>query len=280
MFVPGQVYRRRDLQERYGGQAQGGISTPAKRPFIMLFTGDSGEPYGYQDGWTTEGVFLYTGEGQRGDMDFVRGNRAIRDHIQDGKDLHLFNYTERGHVCYVGQMVCTGYQERRGPDVEGSIRRVIVFELTPIEDFLLDKSHWQTEQATMEARGLWSTPIDELRRRATAAAARSATPDERRVNARARSEAVRVYVLRRANGVCEGCGSPAPFRTPEGRPYLEPHHIRRLSDGGPDDPDWVAGVCPNCHRRAHYGEDRLEFNRHLADIVVKREAARKAGSDD
>ena len=55
---------------------------------------------------------------------------------------------------------------------------------------------------------------------------------------RERSAAVREYVLARSTGVCEGCGTPAPFVTAQGAPYLEPHHTRRLSDGGPDHPAW------------------------------------------
>jgi 5-methylcytosine-specific restriction protein A len=65
MFVPGSTYNRRSLHAKYGGQAQGGICTPARHPFIMLFTGESGAAYGYHDGWTPDGVFQYTGEGQR-----------------------------------------------------------------------------------------------------------------------------------------------------------------------------------------------------------------------
>ena len=42
------------------------------------------------------GVFLYIGEGQKDDMLFVQGNKAIRDHAADGKDLHLFTYVNRG----------------------------------------------------------------------------------------------------------------------------------------------------------------------------------------
>jgi hypothetical protein len=38
-------------------------------------------------------------------------------------------------------------------------------------------------------------------------------------------------------------------------PNLEPHHIRRLADGGPDHPRWVAALCPTCHRRVHHGVD-------------------------
>ena len=131
MFEVGEVYRRRELHERYGGQEQGGISTPSKHPSIMLFWGDTGEQYGYKDGWVSPDRFLYTGEGQRGDMSMVRGNRAIRDHVSDGKALHLFKKASKGQVQYEGEMVCTGYREQPGPDHEARQRKTIVFELTP-----------------------------------------------------------------------------------------------------------------------------------------------------
>ena len=54
MFVLGSTYRRTDLHKSYGGQRQGGISTPSGRNFILLFTGEQGEQYGYWDGWTEE----------------------------------------------------------------------------------------------------------------------------------------------------------------------------------------------------------------------------------
>lgn len=43
----------------------------------------------------------------------------------------------------------------------------------------------------------------------------------------------------------------APFQRKDGTPYLEPHHIQRLADEGPDHPKWVGAVCPSCHREIH-----------------------------
>lgn len=266
MFVVGKTYKRRDLHKLCGGQRQGGISTPSRHSFIMLFSGEQGHQYGYRDRWTEEGLFLYTGEGQRGDMTFVRGNRAIRDHAADGKDLHLFKYDRPGYVQYVGQMVCAGFRERRGPDIEGTDRRIIVFELAPIS--LFDTGGLSYEGEDEET---WRESIDTLRERAIASSAIPRGPTEGTRLVQHRSNAVRVYVLRRANGVCEACGQDAPFVTNSGQPYLEPHHIRRLSDGGPDDPRWVIALCPNCHRRAHYGSDKNEFNQQLASIVASKE---------
>jgi 5-methylcytosine-specific restriction protein A len=60
--------------------------------------------------------------------------------------------------------------------------------------------------------------------------------------------------LFRANGNCEACGSPAPFtRAADGTPYLEVHHVQPLSTGGLDTLDNVVALCPNCHRKAHFG---------------------------
>jgi hypothetical protein len=136
MFIPDQEYKRSDLHQQFGGQRQGGISTPTDHNIILLFTGDSGEQYGYSDGWTPDGLFFYVGEGQQGDMNFIRGNAAIRDHIHQGKDLHLFTRTRKGYVRYVGQMICTGYHYADGPDGSGNIRRRIIFELAPFTEFL------------------------------------------------------------------------------------------------------------------------------------------------
>ena len=78
-FERGELYnRQRDIHEVFRGQERGGISTPTNVPFVFLFTGESGEQFGfgYRDRWRDDGSFGYTGEGQRGDMEFVRGNRA------------------------------------------------------------------------------------------------------------------------------------------------------------------------------------------------------------
>lgn len=70
-----------------------------------------------------------------------------------------------------------------------------------------------------------------------------------------RSPVVRQAVLARAGGVCECCGEPG-FRMESGAIFLETHHVVPLSEGGPDQEWNVVAVCPNDHRRAHYGNDR------------------------
>jgi 5-methylcytosine-specific restriction enzyme A len=261
MFEIGRIYNRREeLHARYGGQRQGGISTPSDYPLIFLFTGESGEQYGYRDGWDRNGVFLYTGEGQVGDMEFVRGNQAIRDHAKEGRDLHLFRSLGKGSgYRYLGRFVCITWEPRPGVDVNGDERRGIVFHLI---------QHEEGDETTFYSRPIATLP--ELRRRAYEAAsgAREVEAQEARRTYYERSEAVRQYVLERADGTCEACEKQAPFSRPDGSYYLEPHHTRRLSDGGPDHPRWVGAVCPNCHREMHYGLHGAQKNEHLQGNLV------------
>ena len=56
-----------------------------------------------------------------------------------------------------------------------------------------------------------------------------------------------------------------PIKGNQRRLYLEPHHIHRIADGGPDDPAHEIALCPNCHRRVHHGIDGAEYNQSLAE---------------
>lgn len=206
-------------------------------------------------------------------MQFVRGKAAIRDHNVEGKDLHLFSYVKKGIVRYIDQMVCVGSHYKDGPDANGNIRRMIVFELAPLQEFVETEN--SSEEILSVHNQIDTLPLSDLRAKALAASVGSRNPIERRQDYYYRSQAIKLYALKRANGICEGCRQPAPFITPLRKPYLEAHHIRRLSDGGPDDPRWVVAICPHCHRKAHYSEDATSFNKLLAQRAQEVEMAVK-----
>lgn len=121
----------------------------------------------------------------------------------------------------------------------------------------------------LDNAALQEANIDELRRVALLGAKPSVKAIPRMKWERARSMAIKLYVLCRSNGVCEGCHDVAPFDRPNGDPYLEPHHTHRLADDGPDHPAREIALCPNCHRRAHHSKESLAFNARL-----KREVSR------
>jgi 5-methylcytosine-specific restriction enzyme A len=73
-----------------------------------------------------------------------------------------------------------------------------------------------------------------------------------------RDARVRGQVLKRAKGVCEECNQTG-FIKPDGKPYLETHHVISLSEQGPDRPHNVIALCATDHRRAHYAENWKEL---------------------
>ena len=269
-FTVGQIYNRRaEIHGVYGGQQQGGMSTPSRFPVVLLFTDDAGHAHGCQDAFREDGVFCYTGEGQQGHMTMTGSNRALRDHAALGKTVHLFEASKsigKGRTRYVGQATYLGHHLEERPDTAGVARLAIIFELavesagpasaqSPVPE--------ETAEAVTAAQPLEGLSLAQLRQLAQQKATHDATPQQRVVLVRKRSQAIRVYVLKRANGTCEGCAQPAPFQTKAKLPYLEPHHTLRLADGGPDAPGHVIALCPNCHRRAHYADNSSEFNQEL-----------------
>jgi len=134
---PGDVVRRRSIHERYGGQRQGGISTPRSRREVFVFTDPAkGARYGYDqfEGLREDGSYTYTGEGQRGPQQFKRGNRALRDAATDGKIIRLFRSSGK-LATYVGSFT-TGtptYWKETIPDIDGNPREGLIFNLLPLD---------------------------------------------------------------------------------------------------------------------------------------------------
>ncbi len=135
-FEVGALYnRQKQIHGVFGGQQQGGISTPKEHPLVIAFTGEAGASHGYHDFWDDDEVFHYFGEGQVGDMKYVAGNRAIGEHVKDGKTLVVFQMMGKGRPYrYLGRFMCqSSYVQPGTPDREGQPRSAIVFRLRSLE---------------------------------------------------------------------------------------------------------------------------------------------------
>lgn len=87
-----------------------------------------------------------------------------------------------------------------------------------------------------------------------------------------RNSDVITAVLKRSNGKCELCGAAAPFyRASNNTPYLEVHHWKTLAEGGEDTIENAGALCPNCHKRAHFGKEQkfIKSNKALPVAMKK-----------
>ena len=131
-FIPNQQYKRSLIHDEYGGNRQGGISPSAKFPYIFVFSGKTGAQYGYKDRWDNEDIFTYTGEGQEGNMQFIKGNLAIKEHLNRGKRLFLFEIEGGGLVKFISEMEFYDADYFLTPDKNGNSRVGIQFFLKRI----------------------------------------------------------------------------------------------------------------------------------------------------
>lgn len=104
-FIPDQIIKRRDIHAQFGGNWQSGICPSSIFPYIFIFSGAQGKQHGYLDGWDNPNVFSYSGEGQTGDMQFTKGNLALRDHLKNNKRVFLFEYVSSGFVKFISELV-------------------------------------------------------------------------------------------------------------------------------------------------------------------------------
>lgn len=145
-FIPDHIYNRRgDIHAKYGGNWQSGICPSANFPYIFIFSGKSGKQHGYEDGWDNPSIFTYTGEGQVGDMQFTRGNLALKDHIKNGKRVFLFESETKGFVRFISELSFFDVDYFETNDTSGQTRIGIKFffarkgAYVPVQPTLFDQ---------------------------------------------------------------------------------------------------------------------------------------------
>lgn len=266
MFKIGRIYNRRtQIHDVLGGNRQSGIANCSAAPHVLLFSNKSGSSYGYEDGWREgDEIFIYTGEGQVGDMKWDRGNKAIRDHLANGKSLLLFEGTNtKGQVRFLGDFTCSEFMMRQLPDIEGNLRNAIQFLLSPTAISQAETAELKPEIQDLSLKELRDIAVSKSKS-SIASSTRTAT-----TKVRERSAYVKAYVLRRADGHCEYSKQPAPFNRKDGSPYLEVHHVEMLAEGGSDDIRYCVAISPQIHREIHHGEHGEEINEKLKKYLLE-----------
>ncbi|MBN3582140.1 HNH endonuclease [Algoriphagus aestuarii] len=127
MFIPGQIYKRSEIHDKYGGNRQSGICPSAQGPYIFIFSGSQGGQHGYKDQWMNDKVYSYTGEGQVGDMKFTKGNLSLMEHRNQGKEVFLFEYVQTGYVRFESELEFYDADFFETPDRNGDLRIGIKF---------------------------------------------------------------------------------------------------------------------------------------------------------
>ena len=169
------------------------------------------------------------------DLALINENDSIWNSYQNASELvkitRYWNFVREDFIKYKEKLTC--------------------FWKYPAHDIPSKNSFDEAYQ--MQFEELKAISKDELKRRLENF---SRKPDKIEVltHAYMRNPYVVIEVLNRSEGICELCKNAAPFiRKSDGTPYLEIHHLVPLSEGGEDTLENAIALCPNCHRKMHYG---------------------------
>ncbi len=280
MFTIGVEYPRRALLDFVGSkQNQSGIIWGSNRPECVIVTsgGKHGISSGYADKRNPDGTWDYVGQGSSGNQSKEKyANRIL---IDRDRNVLLFTTREQSSAEYrisgtrsklykfeglfdvLSHEIVVANSGKREGDA------LLLFKLVPADSIFTNATQdvqdvsepgKETDLSALK-KAIITTPI-------------GANVSLTLTQYRRRSSDVRRYALIRANGICEKCNKPAPFETLNKQPYLEVHHILKLADDGPDLPQNVAAICPNCHREAHFGAGHEAFNKSLSVTISQKES--------
>jgi 5-methylcytosine-specific restriction protein A len=266
----GDVLTNEDIQRRFLVGNMGGMRRSTKRGLLVLIS----DPFKglYQDRWDGE-ILHYTGMGPKGDQSLKYAqNRTLAESPKTKIPVHLLEALDPMKYTYAGEVEVVGapYQEEQ-LDETGQTRKVWMFPIRIKNGGTIPKLTEQQARVIEESHALIARHLSmkELQDRAEKAKKKPAVRMAQTATY-VRDAAVAEYTKRLAGGACDLCEKVAPFRNKRSEAYLECHHIIWLAQGGEDTIANTVALCPNCHRKMHV------LNRKMDKEKLKKRAAARA----
>lgn len=246
---PGTILDNDGLRDYFLCSPQGGMRRSHKTNTLIIVSNHIESVY--EDRWIGDELH-YTGMGQVGDQELKSQNRTLAESHTNGVSVHLFEVFIDKEYIYQGPvtLVADPYQNIQ-PDANDQDRLVWIF---PVK---LSDSNTAISVETIERtnqkkkRKYKKKSIEQLMVDAHATAQTQVSYRNTKTKYFIRSVAIAELAKRLANGICQLCEQPAPFKDQNGEPYLETHHIEWLAHGGPDTVENTVALCPNCHKKMH-----------------------------
>ncbi|WP_245134979.1 HNH endonuclease [Acinetobacter nosocomialis] len=249
LLKPGTILNNAELCEYFLCSPQGGMRRSHKTNTLIIVSNHVESIY--EDQWIGDKLH-YTGMGQVGDQELKSQNRTLAESHTNGVSVHLFEVFIDKEYIYQGPvtLVADPYQKIQ-PDANDQDRLAWIFPVK-LSDSNTAISVETIERANQKKKRKYKKKsIEQLIADAHATAQTQVSYRNTKTKYFIRSVAIAELAKRLANGVCQLCEQPAPFKDQHGEPYLETHHIEWLAHGGPDTVENTVALCPNCHKKMH-----------------------------
>ena len=124
------------VEDQFGIRIAGfgrGINQTTETVVLISSINKSGGAFVYHDRWTSEGDYIYSGEGKTGDQKMIKGNLAIKTAESDGREIHLFVKFSPQEYYYQGVFELVEYTYEDDKDENGNIRKEYKFRLRKVK---------------------------------------------------------------------------------------------------------------------------------------------------
>lgn len=259
----GKVYNNQEITTVFGCSGQGGMRRSHLTNTLVLFSDHTKGIYEDKTILDKNGndLLLYTGMGQTGDQDINFGqNKTLNNSNELSIKVYMFEAFKTGEHIFRGEvkLVDKPYM------TDQFDRKVWIFPLGfPGNTFSVPVELSDYKDRLQEKKALKLTDEDlyERAKQVEQVGKRKAT-----TNVYVRNAYISAYVKKRADGKCDLCDAPAPFKDRNNQPYLECHHVEWLSCGGEDSIYNAVALDPSCHRKMHE-LDLAEDVKHLKNKI-------------
>lgn len=246
---PGMTLDNAGLCAYFGCSPQGGMRRSLKTNTLVIISNHVESIY--DDKWIGNELH-YTGMGQVGDQQLNSQNKTLAESHTNGVSIHLFEVFVDKEYIYQGPVTLVRKPYRKvQQDANKQYRQVWIFPLQLTESQSTINIDTVIKSSQKKQRKFSKKSIEQLLEDAKASAQTDVGYRNASTKYYIRSEAVALLAKRLANGLCQLCDQPAPFKDKFGQPYLETHHIEWLANGGADTPENTVALCPNCHKKMH-----------------------------
>lgn len=248
-LVPGTILLNQDLCDYFGCSPQGGMRRSLKTETLIIVSNHVESIY--EDRWIGDELH-YTGMGQVGDQELKSQNKTLAESNTNGVTVHLFEvFTDKEYI-YQGPvtLIKEPYQKAQS-DANKQKRLVWIFPLKLLDPHTTISIDTIVKTNQKKQRKFKKKSTEQLIADANASAQTEVSYRNTSTKYYLRSESIVQLAKKLANGICQLCDQPAPFKDKLGEPYLETHHIDWLANGGSDTPENTVALCPNCHKKMH-----------------------------
>lgn len=123
------------VEKQFGIKISGfgrGINKTASAVVLISSVDKKKTGFVYHDHWTTDGEYIYSGEGKTGDQIMSSGNKAIVNAANEGKDIHLFVKFSSQEYYYQGVFEFVNYTYENDLDENRNRRNEYKFRLRKV----------------------------------------------------------------------------------------------------------------------------------------------------